>query len=97
MRATRLVAAAVLAAAAFATTPASAHHGDAVCHGADDVWLGPYGGIDNPTTGPQQGVITCVYVGTTRYIVGLGDDRTTGHHCLTVYYAISGAYLGCYL
>lgn len=97
MRATRLVAAAALAAAAFAATPATAHHGHSVCHGDDDIWLGPNAGVDNPTTGPQQGALACVYVGSTVYYVGVGRDVSTGHSCLTVYYAISSAFLGCYL
>ena len=96
MRITRLVAAAAIAASAFAVTPASATH-DSVCHGPEDFIVGDLAGIDDPTSGPQRGLIVCVYVGSTRYMVGLGDNTSTDHHCLTAYYAIGSAYLGCYL
>lgn len=96
MRVTRFVAAAALAVSAFAVTPASAGH-DALCHGDEDFIVGNLAGVDNPTTGPQQGVIACVYVGSTRLLVGVGDNTSSSHHCITVYYAVGSAFLGCYL
>lgn len=101
MRITSLVAAAVLTATAFTSftaTPAMAHHGEATCHGGDDVWLGPVAGVDNPTSGDSQGAIVCVYVGGSTYLVGLYNDTSDyPHKCLTAYYAVGGVFLGCFL